>query len=85
MFIIDWTANGIKVQCDGIPLTLPTAAYIPLWTYYGVKKIVKSSYTIRITATYDGLTYVLGTNDGFHDPRPEAIEHALTEAKPEET
>ena len=70
LFVVDWPHNGTEVQCDGIPLILPTVAYVPIWTYFGINKIMKSSYTMRITVTYDGLTYVIGGNENFHPPDP---------------
>ena len=70
IMVIDWPQSNFEILCDGIPLTMPTLAYISLWNYFKLKEVLKSSYVIRVTATYDGFTYILSEDTTFITPPP---------------
>ena len=70
--IIDWPTDVFQIYCDDILLTLPTLAYLSLWNYYQISKILKSRYLVRILVCYDGLTYLLSQDNTFRTPRPDS-------------
>ena len=68
IMIIDWPHDIFEILSDDIPLTMPNLAYLSLWNYYKLHQTLKHSYIVRVTATYDGFTYVLSEDNTFVTP-----------------
>ena len=56
---LEWAKALFCLKCNGEMVRLPSMAYVSIYTYLAMKRIMHDNYTLRILITYDGLTYVL--------------------------
>ena len=54
----DWKRSELIVKQEGQTLQLPKIAYVPLYNYRKLARLMKTSYGIRLVLTTDGITYV---------------------------
>ena len=44
---------------NDLSIILPELAYVNIWSYYKLNKVLQEEHMVRVLLTYDGLTYVL--------------------------
>ena len=54
----DWTNSNMVVKQEGRRLQLPQVAYVPLYNYHKVKRILNNSHGTRLIMNNDGMAYV---------------------------
>ena len=54
----DWSRSDLTIKQEGRKLRLPKIAYVPLYKYRQLARLMATSYGIRMIMTSDGLTYV---------------------------
>ena len=53
----DWTKSDLVIKQSGRFLKIPTIAYIPMYYYWKMKRMLANDYSARIIITHDGFSY----------------------------
>ena len=56
---IEWARALFHLRCNRDVVRLPKIAYMSIYGYMSMKKIMQHEFTLRVLVTFDGLTYVL--------------------------
>ena len=55
---LDWVNSDMVIKQEGQTIILPKIAYLPIYKYWAMKKILARNHGIRLIMTSDGMTYV---------------------------
>ena len=55
---LNWDRSDMTIKQDGQPVILPQIAYIPIFRYLKIKRLMNSTHGVRFIMTTDGMTYV---------------------------
>ena len=75
MLKLEWAKALFCLKCNGEMVRLPSMAYVSIYTYLAMKRIMHDNYTLRILITYDGLTYVLHSEGGREESSMPRVIH----------
>ena len=54
-----WSQATFKIMNNNLTVALPELAYVAIWSFRKLNRILKEKHMVRVLLTYDGLTYVL--------------------------
>ena len=63
---IDWPETTFQIFHDRVQVILPGLAYLSIWQYFRLSRIIKNDHLTRVVLTYDGLLYVLAPMQRHH-------------------